>query len=139
MTADRLLRWSLLFGGLFLIVALPFVIYAFPDAWRWQPYNVMYEHMIIAIYMVMGVFMVLAWRDPHGYGSFIWFSVSANFAHGTVMLVDALRHPAEHANLYGDIPAIFLASGFVGLLAWRAQVPLASRPRANRERRIAEG
>jgi hypothetical protein len=122
--ARTLLRVTLLLGGIFLALGLPWVLYAFPDAWRWEPYNTKYEHMILAIYAVMGVFYVLAHRAPERWGSFLWFTVAANAAHGVAMLGDALHHPEEHANLMGDVPAILVAALAMALLAWRAGIPL---------------
>jgi uncharacterized protein DUF6632 len=122
--ARAVLRWVLLLGGLFLALGLPYVLHAFPEAWRWEPYNEKYEHMILAIYAVMGIFYVMAHRAPEQWGSFLWFTVAANAAHGLAMLADALRHSEEHANLMGDVPAVLIAAGGIGLLAWRAGIPL---------------
>ncbi|RIL05393.1 MAG: hypothetical protein DCC71_10695 [Proteobacteria bacterium] len=123
-SARALLRWTLLIGGVFLVFGLPFVMYAFPEGWRWEPYNTKYEHMILSIYAAMGVFYVLAWRAPERWGSFLWFTVAANAAHGIAMLADALHHPEERANLAGDVPVILFAAAAMALLAWRAGVPL---------------
>lgn len=123
-TARRVLGLTLLLGGIFLVAGLPFVMYAFPDAWRWEPYNTKYEHMILSIYAAMGVFFVAAHRAPERWGSFLWFSVAANAAHGLAMLGDALHHSEERANLMGDIPVILIAAAGTAFLAWRAGVPL---------------
>ncbi len=131
-TARAILRWVLLLGGLFLAIGLPYVLHAFPDAWRWEPYNEKYEHMILAIYAVMGIFYVMAHRAPEQWGSFLWFTVAANAAHGLAMLADAVRHPEEHANLMGDVPAVLLAAFAIALLAWRAGIPLHAVPRPAR-------
>lgn len=123
-TARRVLGISLLLGGIFLVVGLPFVLYSFPDAWRWEPYNTKYEHMILSIYAAMGVFYVAAHRAPERWGSFLWFTVAANAAHGIAMLADALHHGEERANLAGDVPVILAAAVGMALLAWRAGIPL---------------
>jgi hypothetical protein len=122
--ARTLLCWMLVVGGVFLALGLPFVVYTFPDAWRWEPYNTKYEHMILAIYAVMGVFYVIAARAPERFGSFLWFTVAVNAAHGLAMLADALHHAEERANLAGDVPAILVAAAAMAVLAWRAGVPL---------------
>lgn len=123
-TARRVLGLSLLLGGIFLVAGLPVVLYSFPDAWRWQPYNTKYEHMILSIYAAMGLFYVAAHRAPERWGSFLWFTVAANAAHGLAMLGDALHHAEERANLAGDVPVILVAAAGTAFLAWRAGVPL---------------
>ena len=123
-TARRVLGLTLLLGGIFLVAGLPFVLYSFPDAWRWEPYNTKYEHMILSIYAAMGLFYVAAHRAPERWGSFLWFTVAANAAHGLAMLGDALHHSEERANLAGDVPVILAAAAGMALLAWRAGVPL---------------
>jgi len=124
--ARAMLRWMLLLGGIFLVAGLPFVVYAFPEGWRWEPYNTKYEHMILSIYAAMGVFYIAAHRAPERWGSFLWFTVAANAAHGLMMLADALHHPEERANLAGDIPVILVAALGLAALAWRSGVPLRS-------------
>jgi hypothetical protein len=123
-TARRALGILLLTGGIFLVVGLPVVVYAFPEAWRWEPYNTKYEHMILSIYAAMGVFFVVAHRAPERFGSFLWFTVAANAAHGVAMLADALHHGEERANLAGDVPAILVAAAATAFLLVRAGIPL---------------
>jgi hypothetical protein len=127
---DTLLRWSLIVGGLFSIFGLSLMFRSFPDGWCWLPRNTSYEHMILAIYAVMGVFMLLAARRPRAWGGFLWFTVAANLAHAAVMLVDGLRVPADHANLTGDIPALFALTAWLAFLLWKAGVRLGTAPSA---------
>ena len=125
------LRWALLATGVFAVFALPFVIYAFPDGWRWHPYNVKYEHMIISIYFAMGLFLMLVHRSPRDHGAFVWFCVVANAAHGLVMLAHALHDPQERANLTGDTGPLLVGTAALALLAWKARVPLGAPKRTS--------
>ena len=57
------------------------------------------------------VFLLIAARAPHRHRSLIGFAAWSSLVHGIVMLAQALRDPMEHANMYGDIPALILIGG----------------------------
>src|SRR5215472_13093794 len=45
--------------------------------------------MLMVIYIVWGIFLLCAAGDPHGYTSFLNFTMWANLAHGALMVVQA--------------------------------------------------
>jgi hypothetical protein len=88
-----------------------------PDSWMWEPRQPEYEQMIIGVYFVMGIFTLLAARDPLQHLSLIWFVAASNIVHGVIMLIQALADPTEYPNLYGDIPALIVTGVAIAILA----------------------
>lgn len=107
-TREKLLRYALVvFGVVFMVGLLPMTM-LFPDGWMWEPRQSEYEQMILAVYAVLGIFLIRASKNPPAHASLISFTGWSSLVHGGVMLVQALRDSSEHANLYGDVPALIL-------------------------------
>ena len=105
---DKALRIALLtVGAIFLFALYPLTV-IWPAGFMWEPRQAEYEQMIVITYAVLGLFLLLASREPSKHRSLIAFAAWSSLAHGGVMLVQALRDPMEQANLYGDIPALLL-------------------------------
>ncbi|NGX43218.1 MAG: hypothetical protein K940chlam7_01510 [Chlamydiae bacterium] len=122
----KLLRLALLAFGLFFIFGLYFMMLYWPSGWRWIPNQYEYEQMIMGIYATLGVFLIIASRNPLQHKSLIWFAVWSSVVHGAIMAVQAIVDPADLAHLYGDVPALFLVAIVLGLL-----MPRGSRKSAN--------
>jgi hypothetical protein len=120
MSSQALLKFALaVFGTVFLLV-YPLAI-VWPSGWAWQagpPHDSQYFMMIVGFYATLGVFLLLAARDPQAHRSLIWFTVWSSIVHGAIMAVQSM--PAEHRwHLMGDVPALFLVAGVLGgLLRW---------------------
>jgi hypothetical protein len=115
---DRWLRLALrIFGVAFLLVYPLMVLW--PSGWAWQPRQHEYELMMVGIYGTLGVFLLLAARDPGANRSLIWFTVWSSVVHGGIMAVQALVDPAEHGHLPGDVAALLLVAAVLGALAPR--------------------
>jgi len=73
-----------------------------------------YLHMILVVYATLGVFLLLAARDPGDHRSLLLFTAWSSVAHGALMAAQAvvLR---KHGHLTGDVAAMFVL-GFG--LAW---------------------
>jgi len=68
--------------------------------------------MMLSLYVTMGVFLLIAARDPSTHRSLIAFAAWSNLAHAGTMVVQSFGHTNEHAHLlYGS--ALF---GGIGLL-----------------------
>lgn len=103
------------FGAIF-VVGLPLLMMViWPSGWSWTPSQPEYEQMILGVYMTLGVFLILAAKNPLAHASLIWFTVWSSIVHGGIMLVQALMDETERANLLGDVPALFLVAI---VLAW---------------------
>jgi hypothetical protein len=116
-TRLRFLRVALvLFGLIFLVGVYPLMMAWWPAGWRWQPNQPEYEQMILGVYATLGVFLIIASRNPLQHRSLIWFTVWSSLAHGGIMAVQALNMPAEHGHLLGDIPALLLVAVVLAVL-----------------------
>ena len=98
--------------GLFLIVGLyPMMNWVWPDGWAWEPRQPKYEQIIQGIYAVLGVLLVLASRSPTKHRSLIQFTIWSNVVHATTMAFQAGHDHVDHANFFGDIPALYIMAG----------------------------
>lgn len=114
-TKHRWLSITLLLTGSAFVLAYPLMIFL-PDSWGWEPHQHEYEQMIQGIYFVLGVFAIIASRQPMRHLSLIWFIAVSNIVHGGIMLVQAMVDPTERANLYGDILALIVSGILIGWL-----------------------
>lgn len=120
MSSHSLLRFALaVFGTIFLLV-YPLAI-VWPSGWAWHagpPHDSQYFMMIVGVYATLGVFLLMAARNPEAHRSLIWFAVWSSVVHGAIMAVQSM--PAEHhRHLLGDVPALFLVAIVLGgLLVW---------------------
>jgi len=98
------------FGVIFIVGIYAMMTWIFPSGWGWTPRQPEYEQMIMGVYATLGVFLILAARDPMANASLIWFTIWSSIVHGGIMLVQAIVDETERANLVGDIPALFLVA-----------------------------
>jgi hypothetical protein len=113
----RLLSRVLTFFGLFFVVALPVLNRVWPSGWAWQPEQPAYLHMILSIYITLGVFLLLAARDPARHLSLIWFTVWSSLAHATVMAIHSVTDPGQMGHLWGDVAGLVLTAAVLAPLA----------------------
>jgi len=101
--------------GVIFIVGVPaMMMVVWPDGWSWSPAQPEYEQMIMGIYITLGIFLIRAAKDPMEHASLIWFTIWSSIVHAGIMLAQAIVDETEHANMLGDIPALF----FVAFLLW---------------------
>jgi len=67
----------------------------------------------------MGVFLLLASRDPLANLSLIWFTVWSSVVHAGIMAAQALANPEQIAHLWGDVPALLVVAAVLALLTSR--------------------
>lgn len=114
------LRIALILVGLiFIFGVFPLMMMLWPSGWRWSPNQPQYEQMILGVYATLGVFLLIASRNPLRHLSLIWFTVVSSFVHAGIMTAQALSMPSEHGHLYGDVPALFLVGILLALLTPR--------------------
>ena len=121
MSASRLraLRAALLVLGVVFIVGVYPLTRIWPSGWRWDPDNELYLQMIAGIYATLGVFLLLAARQPERHLSLIWFTVWSSIVHGGIMAAQSIAYPMHRGHLLGDVPVLFLIAGVLGALTPR--------------------
>src|SRR5947209_702320 len=95
MNRERVLKVVLvLVGLLFLAGVYPIVMYL------WRPGNESPgDAMMLSLYVTLGVFLLLAARNPSAYRSLIAFTAWSSFAHAAVMAVIAFQNPSERVGI----------------------------------------
>jgi len=116
---SSLLRPVLRILGLIFIVGIPLLNRLWPSGWAWVPEQPAYLQMIWGIYATLGVFLLIAARDPARHLSLIWFTVWSSVVHGTVMAVHSLTDPGQRGHLGGDVAALFLTAVVLTVLVRR--------------------
>lgn len=121
-TATRLfyLRIALIVIGLVFIFGIYPLGIVWPSGWTWGHGHSHYLMMIIGLYATLGVFLLLASRDPAAHKSLIWFTVWSSVVHGAIMAVQSFTDTAERGHLLADVPALFLVAAILVALMPRA-------------------
>src|ERR1700680_4578562 len=115
-TRMRCLRVALvLFGAIFLFGLYPLMT-AWPSGWRWNPSQTEYEQMIVGVYATLGVFLIIASRNPLENRSLIWFTVWSSIVHGAVMAYQSITDTQQIGHLYGDVVALFVIAAILAYL-----------------------
>jgi len=73
--------------------------------------------MIIGIYATLGIFLILAARDPLKHLSLIWFTVWSSVVHGGIMAVQSFDSINNMGHLYGDVLVLFAVAAVLAFLA----------------------
>ena len=103
-------------GLIFIVGVYPMTV-LWPSGWSWHTGKSEYLQMIIAIYATLGVFLILAARNPGRHLTLISFAIWSSIAHGAVMAVQSMASPELHiGHLYGDVPALFVVAAVLGWL-----------------------
>ena len=122
-TRLRYLRVALVLVGLIFIVGVyPLMMAWWPSGWRWQPNQPEYEQMILGVYATLGVFLLIASRNPLKHRSLIWFTICSSLVHGGIMAIQAMNMPLEHGHLLGDVPALVFVALVLAVLMPRGQL-----------------
>jgi len=120
--ANRLLylRIALIVFGLTFIFGVYPLSIVWPSGWTWGQGHSHYLMMIIGVYATLGVFLLVAARNPYEHKSIIWFTVWSSVVHGGIMAFQSFNDAAERGHLVGDVPALFLIAIILGVLIPRA-------------------
>src|SRR5579864_2696397 len=98
------------------------LILIWPSGWVWHAGYSDYPLMILGIYATLGVFLILAARNPLAHRSLIWFTVWSSLVHGGIMAVQSFGdHHLGH--LWGDVLALFVVAAVLALLTPREVRP----------------
>ncbi|HET7910673.1 MAG TPA: DUF6632 domain-containing protein [Pseudolabrys sp.] len=125
----KLLRIALVVIGLFAIFGFYPLTIVWSSGWTWGHGHSHYLLMIIGVYATLGVFLLIASRDPYANKSLIWFTVWSSVVHGIIMGVQGLTDAAERGHLVGDAPALILVAIILAVLMPRTATVAVQAPR----------
>jgi hypothetical protein len=104
-------------AGLFtLMIALPSL---WPSGWAWHTGHSHYPMMIVGVYATLGVFLLIAARNPLEHLSIIRFTIWSSVVHAAIMTVQSFMGEGNHGHLVGDVPALFLVAAVLAVLTPR--------------------
>jgi hypothetical protein len=113
MNRERVLKIVLVVLGLLFTAAIYPVVTSVRDGWQANKEDAL--PMMMSLYFTMGIFLLLAARNPSANRSVIAFAAWSSFAHGAVMAVMSIHLPNERGDLlmawavFSIIGAVLLA------------------------------
>jgi hypothetical protein len=93
-------------GLIFLALAYPLILFARRDPGT---------SMMFSLYVTLGVFLLLAIRNPWASRSLIAFTAWSSFAHAAVMGTQAMRHMVSHSELVGVAGLVVVGLALIAL------------------------
>ncbi len=119
--ADRTkyLRIALLLVGLIFIFGIYSLTIVWPSGWSWHTGHSDYPQMILGLYATLGVFLLIASRNPLEHLSLIWFTVWSSVVHGAIMAAQSVMNSEHMGHLWGDVLALFVVAAVLATLTPR--------------------
>lgn len=117
--ADRVkyLRIVLVLVGLVFIFGIWPLGLIWPSGWAWHAEGRSeYYEMILGIYATLGVFLLIASRNPLAHASLIWFTIWSSFVHGAIMAAQSLSKHQRVGHLWGDVLALIVVAAVLAAL-----------------------
>ena len=125
----KYLRIALLLVGVTFIVGIYTLTIIWPSGWTWHTGQMPhYLQMILGVYATLGVFLLVASRNPLAHLSLIWFTIWSSVVHAGIMAMQSLANSEHRGHLLGDVPALLIVAAVLAFLtprgaaAKRAQV-----------------
>ena len=122
----KYLRVALRLVGLTFIVGIYTLVVVWPSGWSWHtghsPHLPHYLQMMLGVYATLGVFLLIASRNPLAHLSLIWFTVWSSVVHAAIMAVQALANPDQIGHFWGDVPALLMVAAVLAFLTPRGTV-----------------
>jgi hypothetical protein len=133
----KYLRIALQLVGVTFIFGIYALTLVWPSGWSWHTgHTPHYLQMILGVYATLGIFLLLASRQPLAHLSLIWFTVWSSMVHAAIMGAQALGNPEQIGHLWGDVPALFLIAGVLALLTPRGAPALPARSNRSAEQTV---
>ena len=122
--ANRLqyLRAVLIVVGLIFIFGIYALVVVWPSGWAWGHGHSHYLTMLLGVYATLGVFLLLASRNPAANTTLIWFTVWSTLVHAIIMAAQALADGAERGHLIGDAPILLVVAIVLAALTPRGRI-----------------
>src|SRR6516162_2750571 len=125
----KYLRIALRLVGVAFIVGIYTFINVWPSGWSWHTghshHLPHYLQMILGVYATLGVFLLIASRNPLAHLSLIWFTVWSSVAHAGIMAVQSLVNSEHRGHLLGDVPALLVVAAVLAVLTPRGTAAIA--------------
>ena len=119
----RYLRIALRLVGLTFMVGIYTLVIVWPSGWSWhtgQSHHLPhYLQMILGVYATLGVFLLIASRNPLAHLSLIWFTVWSSVVHAGIMAAQSWANPEQRGHLWGDVPALLVVAAVLAVLTPR--------------------
>lgn len=121
--ANRLkyLRVALLVVGLIFVFGIYPLGKVWPSGWSWGQGHSHYLLMILGVYATLGVFLLLAAKNPAAHTSLIWFTVWSSVVHAVIMAWQSFTDGMERGHLLGDVPALLIVAIVLAALTPRTE------------------
>jgi hypothetical protein len=116
------LRLALQLVGVTFIFGIYTLTLLWPSGWSWHTghHTPHYLQMILGVYATLGIFLLIASRQPLAHLSLIWFTVWSSVVHAGVMAAQALANPEHIRHLWGDVLALSLVATVLAFVTLRA-------------------
>ena len=116
----KYLRVALQLVGVTFIFGIYTLTIVWPSGWSWHTgHTPHYLQMILSVYATLGIFLLIASRNPLAHLSLIWFTVWSSVVHAAVMAVQSLVNPEHMGHLWGDVLALFVVAAVLAFLTPR--------------------
>jgi len=79
--------------------------------------------MMLSIYVTLGIFLLLAARDPSANRSLIAFTAWSSFAHAALMAVQAFLHWIQPGELWGVAALVIIGISLIVLAPGKTPIP----------------
>jgi hypothetical protein len=116
----RYLRIALRLVGLTFTMGIYTLIIVWPSGWSWhtgQSHSLPhYLQMMLGVYATLGVFLLIASRNPLAHLSLIWFTVWSSVVHAAIMAAQSLMNSGQRGHLLGDVPALLVVAAVLAVL-----------------------
>jgi len=117
----RYLRVALILVGLIFLLGIYPLGMVWPSGWAWGVGHSHYHLMIVGVYATLGLFLLMAAKNPAANTSLIWFTVWSSVVHAVIMAGQSLSDASERGHLIGDVPALLVVAIALAALTPRAQ------------------
>jgi len=112
--------------GLIFIFGIYALTIIWPSGWVWHTgHTSHYLQMILGVYATLGVFLLLASRNPLENLSLIWFTVWSSVVHAGIMAAQSLANAEHRGHLLGDVPALLVVAAVLAVLTPRGKAAAA--------------
>ncbi len=113
------LRVALIAVGLIFLFGIYPLGKLWPSGWTWGQGHSHYLLMIQGVYATLGIFLLMAAKNPEANSSLIWFTVWSSVVHAAIMAGQALNDSGERGHLLGDVPALVIVAVVLAALTPR--------------------